>query len=37
MPWWSSDGVLSRAVITLKKPGFQDYKVFVDEFSMPDQ
>ena len=36
MPWWSSDGVFSRAVITLKKPGFNDYKVFVNELTMPD-
>lgn len=36
MPWWSSDGVFSRAIITLRKPGFNDYKVFVDELTMPD-
>lgn len=36
MPLWSSDGVFTRAVITLRKPGFNDYKVFVDELTMPD-
>jgi len=36
MPLWSSDGTFTRAVITLRKPGFSDYKVFVNEFSMPD-
>jgi hypothetical protein len=36
MPLWSSDGTFTRAVITLRKPGFYDYKVFVNEFTMPD-
>ena len=36
MPLWSSDGTFTRAVITLRKPGFNDYKVFVNELSMPD-
>ena len=36
MPNWSSDGVFTRAVITLRKPGFDDYKVFVNELTMPD-
>jgi hypothetical protein len=36
MPLWSSDGVFTRAVITLRKPGFNDYKVFVNELTMPD-
>jgi len=36
MPLWSSDGVFTRAVITLRKPGFNDYKVFINELTMPD-
>ncbi len=36
MPLWSSDGVFTHAVITLRKPGFNDYKVFVNELTMPD-
>jgi len=36
MPLWSSDGVFTRAVITLRKAGYQDFKVFVDEMNMPD-
>jgi hypothetical protein len=36
MPLWSSDGVFTRAVITLRKTGYQDFKVFVDEMNMPD-
>lgn len=35
MPLWSSDGVFTRACITLRKPGFNDYKVFVNELTMP--
>lgn len=37
MPLWSSDGVFTRAVITLRKPGYLDYKEFVDELNMPDE
>jgi hypothetical protein len=37
MPLWSSDGVFTRAVLTLKMTGYQDYKVFVDEFDMPGE
>jgi len=36
MPLWSSDGTFTRAVITLRKSGFNDYKVFVNELTMPD-
>lgn len=36
MPLWSSDGTFTRAVITLRKPGYQDYKEFVNELTMPD-
>ena len=36
MPLWSSDGTFTRAIITLRKPGFNDYKVFVNELTMPD-
>ena len=36
MPNWSSDGLFTRACITLRKSGFNDYKVFVNELTMPD-
>jgi hypothetical protein len=36
LPLWSSDGVFTRAVITIRKPGFEDYKEFVNELTMPD-
>ena len=37
MSLWSSDGVFTRAVLTLKKPGYADYKEFVNELTMPDE
>jgi len=36
MPLWSSDGTFTRAVLTLRKDGYNDYKVFVNELDMPD-
>jgi hypothetical protein len=36
MPFWRSDMVPTYAVITIRKSGFQDYKVRVSEFDMPD-
>ena len=36
IPLWDSDDVFSCAVITLRKLGFVDYRVLVNEFSMPD-
>lgn len=36
MPNWSSDGTFTRACITVKKTGFADYKVFVNEVTLPD-
>jgi hypothetical protein len=37
MPSWSSDGTFTRAVITLRTPGYLDYKEFVNELTMPDE
>jgi len=37
MPLWSSDGTFTRAVLTLRKQGYQDYKEFVNELTMPDE
>ncbi len=36
MPLWSSDGTFTRAVITIRKAGYHDYKEFVNELTMPD-
>jgi hypothetical protein len=37
MPFWRSDMVPTYAVITIRKSGFQDYKVRVSEYDMPDK
>jgi hypothetical protein len=36
MPFWRSDMVPTYAVLTIRKSGFQDYKVRVSEYDMPD-
>lgn len=37
MPLWSSDGTFTRAIITLRLPGYLDYKESVNELTMPDE
>jgi hypothetical protein len=37
MPLWGYNGTIAQAVITLRKSGYEDYKVFVNKFYMPNQ
>lgn len=37
LPNWATDGRLTKATIVIRKAGYEDYRVFIGEFSVPSR
>jgi hypothetical protein len=37
MPLWGYYGSFEQALITIRKPGFQDYVLYVNELDLPNR
>src|SRR5829696_5378725 len=37
LPNWATDGRITKATIVIHKPGYEDFRVFIGEFSIPSR